>query len=266
MAQIGKTWLFVPAKEKYAKRIPQIEADAIILDLEDSLSPSQKEDGLRIAAEVLERYGESRELYVRLNSGERFDGELNALKDIKFTGVMIPKFEDAALCEKYREQLKEKSVIALIESPRGIISLPEIAAHPLIGGLAFGGEDYRKELGFEAGEEAAFFARGQLVLYASCYRKYSLDTVSMEIRDMEKFMEDYRGSKKLGFSGKLLIHPAQAGAVKDYYRQNDGEYLRGIVEAFEKCSDGILRIDGKWYEKPHIEKIKKYLLELETKQ
>ena len=72
MAQIGKTWLFVPAKEKYVERIPQIEADAIILDLEDSLAPSQKEKGQEIAAEILQRYGESRELYVRLNSGERF--------------------------------------------------------------------------------------------------------------------------------------------------------------------------------------------------
>lgn len=266
MAQISKTWLFVPAKEKYAQRIPQIEADAVILDLEDSLASSQKEDGLGIAADILRRYGEDRELYVRLNAGERFGRELNALKDISFAGFMIPKFEETSLCEEHREQLKGKSVIALIESVKGIINLPEIGAHPLIWGLAFGGEDYRKELGFEAGEEATIFARNQLVLYASYNRKYSLDTVSMEIRDMGKFMEDYHRSKRLGFSGKLLIHPSQARAVKDYYRENDGEYLRGIVAAFENSADGILQMDGKWYERPHIEKIKKYLLELETKQ
>ena len=171
-----------------------------------------------------------------------------------------------SLCEEHREHLKGKSVIALIESTKGIIGLPEIGAHPLIQGLAFGGEDYRKELGFEAGEEASLFARNRLVLYASYNRKYSLDTVSMEIRDMGKFMEDYHRSKRLGFSGKLLIHPSQARAVKDYYRKNDGEYLRSIVAAFENSADGILQMDGKWYEKPHIEKIKKYLLELETKQ
>ena len=105
MAQIGKTWLFVPAKEKYVERIPQIEADAIILDLEDSLAPSQKEKGQEIAAEILQRYGESRELYVRLNSGERFRGELNALKDIHFTGFMIPKFEEVSLCEEDRKSV-----------------------------------------------------------------------------------------------------------------------------------------------------------------
>lgn len=266
MAQISKTWLFVPAKKKYAERISQIEADAVILDLEDSLAPQQKEEGLWLATDILRKHGKSRELYVRVNSGERFDREINALKDISFMGVMIPKFEGPALLEAYQEQLKGKAVIALIESVRGMIALPETAAHPLIQGLAFGGEDFRKELGFEAGEEATYFARNQLVLYASYHRKYSLDTVSMEIRDMDKFMEDYHRSKRLGFSGKLLIHPAQAAAVKDYYRKNDAEYLKGIVEAFENSTDGILQMDGKWYERPHIEKIRKYLSELEAGQ
>ena len=114
-----------------------------------------------------------------------------------------------------------------------------------------------------AGEEAAVYARSRLVLQAFYHGKFSLDTVSMEIRDMDVFLEDYRRSKRLGFSGKLLIHPAQAAAGKDYYRRKDPEYLRGIVAAFEESRDGILQLDGKWYERPHIEKIKKYLQEME---
>ncbi len=263
MARINKTWLFVPAKEKYAERIPQIEADAVILDLEDSLAPPQKEEGLLLAAGILGKYGKSRELYVRLNSGERFDREINALWNYDFAGFMIPKFEETAVLEEYEKQLRGKEVIALIESVKGIMELSKIAAHPLISGLAFGGEDFRKELGFEAGEEAAVYARSRLVLQAFYHGKFSLDTVSMEIRDMDVFLEDYRRSKRLGFSGKLLIHPAQAAAVKDYYRRKDPEYLRGIVAAFEESRDGILQLDGKWYERPHIEKIKKYLQEME---
>ncbi len=263
MARINKTWLFVPAKEKYAERIPQIEADAVILDLEDSLAPPQKEEGLLLAAGILGKYGKSRELYVRLNSGERFDREINALWNYDFAGFMIPKFEETAVLEEYEKQLRGKEVIALIESVKGIMELSQIAAHPLISGLAFGGEDFRKELGLEAGEEAAVYARSRLVLQAFYHGKFSLDTVSMEIRDMDVFLEDYRRSKRLGFSGKLLIHPAQAAAVKDYYRRKDPEYLRGIVAAFEESRDGILQLDGKWYERPHIEKIKKYLQEME---
>lgn len=266
MAQISKTWLFVPAKEKYTERISQIEADAVILDLEDSLASAQKEDGLFLAADILQKYGKSREMYVRLNSGERFEREINALRGIDFTGFMIPKFEETAFLDKYQGYFRGKEIIALIETVKGVMKLSETALHPLIKGLAFGGEDFRRELGFEAGVESTLFARNQIVLFASYNRKYSLDTVSMEIRDMDKFMEDYQRSKRLGFSGKLLIHPAQAMAVKDYYRKNDPEYLRSIVKAFENGTDGILQVDGKWYEKPHIEKIKKYLLELEGKQ
>lgn len=66
--------------------------------------------------------------------------------------------------------------------------------------------------------------------------------------------------------GKLLIHPAQAMAVREYYRQRDPGYLQSVVEAFENSADGILQMDGKWYERPHIEKIKKYLRELEAGQ
>lgn len=266
MAQINKTWLFVPAKEKYAGRISQTEADAVILDLEDSLAPAQKDEGLLIAADILQKYGKTRELYVRLNSGERFDKEINALCSLDFAGFMIPKFERAALLDDYGKQLKGKGVIALTESVKGIMELAQTAAHPLISALAFGGEDFRKELGFEAGEEATLFARSKLVLQAFYNGKISLDTVSMEIRDMDKFLEDYRRSKKMGFSGKLLIHPAQVKAVKDYYRQKEPGYLREIVAAFEESTDGILQMDGRWYERPHIEKIKKYLQALEDGQ
>lgn len=258
----NKTWLFVPAKEKYAERISQIEADVIILDLEDSLAPKQKEEGLEIAQKVLERDGKSRAIYVRVNRGERFERELSALCGRRLAGFMIPKFEDTAVLEEYGKYFRGKEVAALIESVRGIMKLPETAAHPMVRTLAFGGEDFCRELGFEAGEEATLYARGQLVMQAFYHQKYSLDTISMEIRDREKFLEAYRKSRRMGFDGKLLIHPMQARAIKDYYGERNFTYLQEIVEAFYNSGDGIIQVDGKWYEKPHIEKIEKYLQEL----
>ncbi|MCM1135454.1 MAG: CoA ester lyase [Clostridium sp.] len=265
MAQIGKTWLFVPAKEKYVERLAQIEADVIILDLEDSLAPEQKDEGLKLVETALREYGKGRAIYVRVNGNGRLAGELEALWGwgYELAGFMIPKFEDVSLLEMHQKYLQGKEVIALIESVKGIMKLSEIAAHPLVHALAFGGEDFRRELGFEAGEEATLFARNQVVMQAAYHQKESLDTVSMEIRDMDKFLEDYQKSMRMGFKGKLLIHPAQALAVKKYYRESNQEYLQRIVEAFDKSSEGIIKIDGKWYEKPHIEKIKKYLQELE---
>lgn len=259
MVQPDKTWLFVPAKEKYIANITKINADVIILDLEDSLSESQKEEGLRLTVEVLKEYGTDRTIYVRLNTGERMEEELSTLNRCSATGYMIPKFEDTYILEKYENWWQKKEIIPLIESTRGVINLEHIAGNPKLKKLAFGGEDFCRELGFGAGEEATIYARSKLVLYASYYHKYSLDTISLEIHDIDKFMDKYRITKRMGFSGKLLIHPNQIEAVRSYHKSINEKHLRNIVEIYKKSKEGIIQIDGQWYEKPHIEIIEAYL-------
>ncbi len=262
-----RTWLFVPAKEKYRDKIESIEADNLILDLEDSLTQEQKEPGLKLVSDLVEKYGCRRKIYVRVNSGRRMDKELKALALHSFSGYVVPKFEDTQILEEYRELIKEKQVIALVESIRGVIFLEQAAAHPLITGLAFGGEDFCRDLGYGAGEEAACYARSKMVLYGAYHRKETLDTVSFEFRDKERFLGEYEKSKRMGFTGKLLIHPRQAEAVREYGSAGEIKRLRHIVEVFRSSADGVVQIDGKWYEKPHIEKIESYLhsLEGETK-
>ncbi len=259
--EIDKTWLFVPAKEKYMRRLLSIRADHLILDLEDSLTREQKEPGLELVYEACRKYGGS--IYVRVNSEEGMERELNRLCACPVSGFMLPKFEDVSVLERLRESLDGKRVIALVESVRGIVRLEEIAAHPLVNVLAFGGEDFCRELGYGTGEEAALFAKGKLVLYAAYYGKTSLDTVSFEIRDMEKFLLSYEKTRRMGFSGKLLIHPAQAQAVHRYCGAEERKRLHHVVEVFRESGEGLVEIDGSWYEKPHIKKIEAYLHSLE---
>lgn len=260
---IDKTWLFVPAKEKYGEKIEFVEADNLILDLEDSLTEGQKEAGLRIVLDIIGKYGGQRSIYVRLNSGGRMEQELKALAAHSFSGYMVPKFEDTRILEKYGELIKGKQVIALVESVRGVVLLEQTAAHPLITGLAFGGEDFCRNLGYGAGWEAALYARSKVVLYGAYHRKVTLDTVSFEFRDKRRFLEEYEKTRRMGFSGKLLIHPAQAQAVREYYSDGERKRLRHIVEVFRSRGEGVVQIDGEWYEKPHIEKIERYLRSLE---
>ncbi len=261
--EIDKTWLFIPAKEKYMCKLPSIRADHLILDLEDSLTGEQKEPGLELVYEACRKYGGQRSIYVRVNSEEGMERELNRLCACPVSGFMLPKFEDVSVLERLRESLAGKQVIALVESVRGIIRLEETAAHPMVNVLAFGGEDFCRELGYGAGEEAALFAKSKLVLYAAYHGKTSLDTVSFEIRDMEKFLLSYKKSRRMGFSGKLLIHPAQAQAVCAYCGEEERKRLRHIVEVFRESGEGLVEIDGSWYEKPHIKKIEAYLHSLE---
>lgn len=259
MGQSDATWLFVPAKEKFLKNFEEIESEIVILDLEDALASEQKDEGLKLARKVIERFGKERTIFVRVNSGERMVFELQVLMDYDFAGYMIPKFEETDFLEEYAELLKGKQVIALVESIKGIFSLGKIASHPLVNILAFGGEDFCKELSMEAGEEATVFARNQLVMYAALNGKPAIDSISLEIRNMEIFTGQYQKSKRMGFLGKLLIHPNQAAAVRKYREKFDKQKLQRIIEIYESNKESIVQIDGQVYEPPHIEKIKKYL-------
>ena len=257
-----KTWLFVPAKEKFLKSFEKIEADHIILDLEDSLPQKQKEEGLVLAGEILKKYGKEKSIYVRINADDRMEMELRKLHIHDFSGFMIPKFENVRILENYREYIKGKEIIALIETVKGIMELPQIAGNIVINKIAFGAEDFCKELGYEAGEEATYFARNQLVLYGSYYHKYVLDGVCLDVHNMDVFKEAYRKTKRMGFHGKLLIHPNQVRAVKEQDNNSNIERLKYIVKTFKNSGEGVLFIDGEFYEKPLIDKIEKYLEEV----
>ena len=254
-----KTWLFVPAKERFLKNFEKIDADYVILDLEDSLREEQKDEGLTLAGEILEKYGKIRNIYVRVNSGVRMEQELKSLQEYDFSGFMIPKFESVEFLEKFRETKGKKEIIALIETVKGIIELPKIAASTFVHKLAFGAEDFCRELGFEAGEEATFFPRNQMVLYGSYYHKYVLDGVCLDVHNMDVFKESYARTKRMGFHGKLLIHPNQVKAVQEYNKRLDIEKLKYIVETFNNSGEGVLFIEGEFYEKPLIDKIEEYL-------
>ena len=170
-----KTWLFVPAKEKFLKSFEKIETDHIILDLEDSLREEQKEEGLELVTGILRKYGETRSIYVRINSGNRMETEIKTLQTYDFAGYMIPKFENIDILEPLQRYLGKKEIIALIETIKGVLEIPQITASPLVQKLAFGEVDFCREVGFEAGEEATYFPRNQLVLYSSYYKKYVLE-------------------------------------------------------------------------------------------
>ena len=259
-----KTWLFVPAKEKFLKNFEKIEADHIILDLEDSLREEQKEEGLELAVQILQKFGQTRSIYVRVNSGSRIESEIKALQSYDFAGYMIPKFENVDLLESFHDYIGEKEIVALIETVKGIIELPQIAASPLVQKLAFGAADFCREIGFEAGEEATYFPRNQMVLYGAYYQKYVIDGVCLDVHDMEVFKKSYQKTKRMGFHGKLLIHPNQVKAVQEYNSNLDVERMRYAVKTFKESSEGVLFIDGEFYEKPLIDKIEKYLDELDN--
>ena len=196
-----KTWLFVPAREKYLNK--NIHADVVIYDLEDSIKTDDKENARERLTEKLSQ-GQHNKVFIRINSGAVGTQDLSYLKNSRYDGVLIPKFEDPRVLEDYKEYLQEKEVVALIESGAGIVKLEKILSTEEIKGVAFGGEDYCKELSVETNDSAMQYARGRIILLSRFFKKYCLDTISLEYRDAERFTNTFMQSIQMGFDSKML--------------------------------------------------------------
>ena len=293
----GESWLFVPAREKMIRSIRskgEDAADVIIFDLEDSLGPDEKEEGLALLVrelaapvagtqEALEQAPGPR-IYIRINAagnaadsaagsaaedagesagadGGRMQRELEALKDCAFEGYVLPKCEDLTAADRYPELFEGKKIAALVETPRGILNLEKIAGDARVHALMLGGEDFCAGLGVPSSPEALAFARSQIILFAAAYGKKSLDTVSFEYRDKDAFLKLYGASLQLGFSGRLMIHPAQAQAARErdaaLLSEGDLVRFREIIRQYREGGGGALVIDGTVYERMHIERMER---------
>ena len=194
-------------------------------------------------------------------AGGRMQRELEALKDCAFEGYVLPKCEDLAAADRYPELFEGKKIAALVETPRGILNLEKIAGDARVHALMLGGEDFCAELGVPSSPEALAFARSQIILFAAAYGKKSLDTVSFEYRDKDAFLKLYGASLQLGFSGRLMIHPAQAQAARErdaaLLSEGDLVRFREIIRQYREGGGGALVIDGTVYERMHIERMER---------
>ena len=276
----GESWLFVPAREKMIRSISskgEDAADVIIFDLEDSLGPDEKEEGLALLVRELaapaagtqeaQEQAPGPRIYIRINAadnaavGGRMQRELEALKDCAFEGYVLPKCEDLTAADRYPELFEGKKIAALVETPRGILNLEKIAGDARVHALMLGGEDFCAGLGVPSSPEALAFARSQIILFAAAYGKKSLDTVSFEYRDKDAFLKLYGASLQLGFSGRLMIHPAQAQAARErdaaLLSEGDLVRFREIIRQYREGGGGALVIDGTVYERMHIERMER---------
>lgn len=258
-----KKWLFVPATERFLNGRLEGLADTLILDLEDSI---KQEDKIAARARLVQRMNQplEAECFIRINEGSDGLADLKALKDCGYSGLVLPKTESTEFAEEVTYLEPGKKLIALVESTGGIINLEKIASSSFISGIAFGGEDYCRELGVETNDIAMQYPRGRVVLYAKHYHKTCLDTISLEYRNREAFLKQFQNAVSMGFDSKLLIHPAQVDAIREWEDQlMSPSEMREIIERYENSSTGLVYVNGRWYEKPHIERIKGSLSQME---
>lgn len=254
------SFLFVPAKEKMMNKIHSLTAHAYIIDLEDSIAVAEKDAALCSLKSFLDDYHSSFEnIFVRLNS-DRLAEEFSILKNYDKIGFMIPKFEKCTCYDDYAAILSEHSVIALIETPLGILNARDISECFWVDALAFGAEDYTSITNMEKSNKTLLYHKSHIVTCAKAYGKKVYDTPCFSF-DEEVLSDEVKNAVSLGFDGKLAINPKQIALINDGFKIKNVDFIRQIIEIYEASNESVLKIDGVVYEKMHIQRLKKILKE-----
>jgi citrate lyase subunit beta / citryl-CoA lyase len=281
-----RSLLFVPGdSERKFARARDCGADALILDLEDSVALSEKANArARVAALIETEPKRAWSFFVRVNAldtGLALD-DLAAVVKPGLDALLIPKANGAADLERiahYLEALEAKTgmgpaavklATVATETPKAMFALGSYApAHPRLIALTWGAEDLSAAVGATDNKEPdgswTFpyqLARAQCLFAASAAEVMALDTVYTDFRDLEGLEQDCRRSRRDGFVGRLAIHPDQVAAINRAYAPSEAEvaHARKIVAAFAANPGvGTLGVDGKMVDIPHLKAAQKIL-------
>lgn len=240
--------LFVPADrpERFAKAAAS-GADAVILDLEDAVATDAKDT----ARTALACNFTHLPVLVRINAygTPTHDADVAAVTALRPAGVILPKAEDAARVAAVARALNGISLIALIESARGLAHAREIAAVVGVMRLAFGSVDFCADLGAAHLREVLLPARFELVLAARLAGIAApIDGVTLRLDDPTASFDDAAHARALGMTGKLCIHPKQIAEVKRAFAPSEAEiaWARRVLASGE----AVASVDGAMVDEP----------------
>lgn len=267
--------LYMPGSNARAlDKARSLPADALILDLEDAVSPDSKDVARAQIGDALKAggYG-SRELIVRTNGLETPWGvdDLKALAPLGPDAILLPKVEDPATILKAEALLNEvgapakTTIWAMMETPLGILRAAEIAAaSKRLTCFVMGTSDLTKDLHSRHTPMRLpmLTSLGITLLAARAYGLTILDGVYLDLKDEEGYRASCLQGVELGFDGKTLIHPNQVEGANEVFAPSEAEiaWSRKIIEAFaaaEAEGKGVVLVDGKLIENLHVENAKR---------
>lgn len=278
-----RSLLFVPADSgaKLDKAMAS-GADAVILDLEDSIMPERKQQARVAALQYLKTAGVRKScprLLVRINDLDTgmTDADLETIVAGTPDAVLLPKAEGGASVTHLDAKLTAREAIAGI--PEGSIKIlaqtVESAAglfgagtyrdcSPRLIGMTWGPEDLSAELGAETNRDAAgeltepYRLARSICLYAAAAAKVpAIETVYVDFRNSEGLRRDTEDARRDGFSGRLAIHPAQVPVINKVFMPSAEQIANAkkVVAAFAaQPGAGAIAIEGKMYDRPHLKR------------
>jgi citrate lyase beta subunit len=276
---LRRSVLFVPGDSlRKINKATELEADSLILDLEDGVAFNRKVEARRTVVEALGTldFGR-RERLVRLNPFPTLAVQLEGpvAEDLSVTlkahpaGYVIPKVENPEhirVVSGYLDRAEAERgwpansirLLAMIETAKGVLNLGQIAqASRRLEALVFGAEDLANDLGAKrtrAGWEV-FYARSAVVTAAAAFGLQAIDMVFVDLDDLPGLEEECRFARQLGFAGKTAIHPRQIEMINRLFAPSPEEIEQALrlVQAFaahQAAGAGAFELDGKMVDLP----------------
>lgn len=283
-----RTALFAPGNRPgRVEKALNLNADAVILDLEDAVPMAEKETARNNVRNILSNVAKKR-IFVRVNAltTPYAREDIAAIGSISLAGVMLPKVEspeDLILLDELLSDLEKVSglnsgslgVISICETARGLEQIYQTltakTGREVI--VAFGAADYTLDLGIGLTREGKEldYARTRLPIASRAARLAPpLDTPWMvDLKDIDGLIADARKAKACGFQGKIVIHPNQIQPCNEIFTPTEEEiaFAKKVVDAFlaaEKNGQAAIQIEGKFVDYPVVEKSKRVIELLET--
>src|SRR5512137_2413273 len=244
--------LYMPGDDRHKiEKALSLGVDCICMDMEDGVALNRKTEARRTIAEALREldFGRSEKL-ARINAvGSGLEtADIQAVLPFQPNGVVVPKVETKEQIQWASEKIEAAELaygwpvhsirlLVGVETPKAILNLKDIAYHPRLDALIFGGEDYAASLGATRTPEALelLYARSAVVAACAAYGLQAIDMVSVDFKDLEALRREARFGAGLGYAGKQVIHPDQVEPVQAAFTPDEAAIASALrlVQAFE---------------------------------
>ncbi|MEW9836009.1 HpcH/HpaI aldolase/citrate lyase family protein [Mesorhizobium marinum] len=280
-----RSLLFVPGdSESKLEKGFAAGADVVIVDLEDSVAPANKPLARQLAPDAIRTAGGSCRVFVRVNDlgTGHTDEDLAAVVPARPDGIILPKAQGGADVQHLASKLRVAEIeaglpdggigVIPIVTETGLATLSTASyanSSPRLKGLTWGAEDLSAAVGARSTRDdqgrytdVFRFARTVTLLAASACDVAAIDTVYVDFRDLDGLRSECLEAERDGFTGKLAVHPAQVAVINEVFTPSAEAvgHARNVISAFAAAGNpGVVAIDGKMYDIPHLKRAERLL-------
>ena len=271
---ILRSALYMPGiNQKAMDKALNLDCDAVVLDLEDAVEVSKKEDSRQLVIRQIENndYG-PRVVVVRVNDlGTKWgEQDVAAVANLPIQAILVPKVSEIRDISRMVDLLNrlgsELPIWIMVETPLAIININELARQPRVTALVMGTSDLVVDLCAEHLEERQniSYALQRSIIAARAFGKKILDGVHLDFRDLDSLRNVCRLGKSMGFDGKTLIHPDQIPVANDAFSPSEAELdkAKRVIDAWRLAQtrgSGVVEVDGTLVEALHVEEAKRLI-------